>query len=150
MSTLQEKATISLGSAILFGLVSLPATYRLTDRFIPGRLQLFGCPTAWGILVHSLIFGLISFLTMGDIDEKTLLKVKYSFYGTLIFFFLSSPFIYAMVGKVFGTSNNAGCPNIWGVILHSLVYFVVLIGVMYFPPDRVGKIQKIVNFAKGV
>ncbi len=137
MTTLEQKATISLGSALLFAIINLPQTYQLTNSFLPGITMQNGCPTSLGLLIHTLVFGLISFLTMGNVREQTWRKVKYSIYGTLIFFFLSSPTIYSLVGNLLGTTSSAaGCPTITGVAVHAFVYFLALIGVMYLPPDN--------------
>lgn len=60
----------TLRSIIVFLIVSLPFTYKLTNRLlgnVVGRLSdQSGCPTPRGLLIHSLVFGLIiyGFMTM--------------------------------------------------------------------------------------
>ena len=56
MPSLQTKLTISLGSAALFVLINLPATYRLTNQLLGGLvgpLYSNGCPTMLGMAVHA-------------------------------------------------------------------------------------------------
>lgn len=125
MATLQQKAMISASSAVLFLAVNLPQTYKLTDSILPGKLANNGCPTSLGVFVHTLVFFLVSFFTMGDPRINTLEKLKHSIYGTLIFFFLSSPTMYSLTGS--------RCPSLQSVLLHTVLYFLALVGVMYLP-----------------
>lgn len=139
MATLQQKVAISTSSALQFALLNLPFTYRLTNSLLPLATYdtTTNCPTNLGLLVHAIVFFLISFLTMGDPRERTLLKVKFSLYGTLIAFFLSSPSMYALTGSIFGSNiaDANGCPTLMGVLLHAFVYFLALVGVMYLPDE---------------
>ena len=138
MTTLEQKVGISFGSAILFAGINMPQTYGVSNSIlngVVGPLVKDGCPTHVGLLIHTLIFGLITFLTMGNIGKNTWLKVKYSFYGTLIFFLLSSQTVYSIVGRITGTSSKDGCPSVTGVLIHAVVYFMVLMAAMYFPND---------------
>ena len=59
-----QKWTISLLSAVLFILISMPLLYKLTNRIIPGILDTRGAPAATGILVHSIVFLLVTRLVM--------------------------------------------------------------------------------------
>ena len=137
MSTFQQKLRISLGSAALFALINLPATYKLTNNLLPFNLynETTNCPTSTGLLVHTVVFFLVTLVSMSGayIDQGT--KIKHSLYGSLIFFFISSPAMYSFVGGLFG-SNFAdfnGCPTLYGVLLHAFVYAAALVGVMYLP-----------------
>jgi hypothetical protein len=125
MATLQQKMQISAGSAILFMAVNLPETYRLTNKILPCKLIDGNCPTSMGVFIHTAVFFLVTLLTMGDIRENTFEKLKHSIYGTLIFFFLSSPTMYSL------TQNK--CPTFQGVLLHTFLYFIALVGLMYLP-----------------
>jgi hypothetical protein len=135
MSSFKAKLAISISSALMFLVINLPQTYKLTDKFFPGNLLNNGCPTALGLLIHTLVFFGISFLTMGTSDKlDTGVKIKHSLYGSLIFFFLSSPVMYKIVGKLInGVSNTLGCPTLFGIILHTIVYCASLVAVMYLP-----------------
>lgn len=137
MATLKEKLTISLGAAALFMLVNLPQTYKLTDQVLPLDLynQNTNCPTKVGLLIHTIVFFLITFLTMGNPYKKSGIKLKHTIYSSLIFFLISSPAMYSLVGSVLGDNiaDANGCPTMMGVLLHSAVYCAALVGVMYLP-----------------
>ena len=77
MAFLSRKAQASLVAAILFFVVSSPLTYRLVDSLIggivtmviPASADLFkvaqaGCPTNYGLVLHSAVFGVITYLLM--------------------------------------------------------------------------------------
>ena len=60
--TNSEKWLCALGVTILFLVVSMPATYKLTNMLFKGVCVLAsknGCPTMCGILVHALVFLLL-------------------------------------------------------------------------------------------
>ncbi len=133
MTTLQGKLGISAFSSVLFLVVNLPQTYELTNKILPFETVKNGCPTVAGLIVHALVFYLLSFLSMGNkVDEAT--KAKHALWGTVIFVLLSSPLMYTITGKVFGVGiSSGGCPTLMGVLLHAIVYCAVLVGVMYLP-----------------
>ena len=58
----------TLRSVIIFLLVSLPFTYKLTNRLLGGIIgklsDASGCPTGLGLFIHSLVFGLIIYCFM--------------------------------------------------------------------------------------
>ena len=134
MSSFQQKAAISVWSAGTFALLNAPMTYRLTNKFLTVKTYKDGCPTAMGSLIHTMVFFLVSFLSMviggGNTSVRTMLD--HSLYGSLIYFFVSSPPVYSVTKSFFSkTSNSSGCPTLTGVMLHSFVYFVLLMAVMY-------------------
>ncbi len=63
------KLSATIKSVIVFIIVSLPFTYKLTNRLfsgIVGRLaDSSGCPTDMGLIIHALVFGLIIYALMG-------------------------------------------------------------------------------------
>lgn len=74
MFGLSRKAQAALTAALLFFVISSPFTYRLVDGVVgslvgsiaPQFTTLFkiaeaGCPTNYGLLVHSAVFGLVAF-----------------------------------------------------------------------------------------
>ena len=67
------------------------------------------------------------------------LKAKYAFYSTLIFFLIANPETYKMTQKVLGfvvhVADGGGCPTATGFFLHTTIFFLVLWGVMLFPRD---------------
>ena len=138
MSTLQEKLLISSKSAILFGLVNLPIIY----KFINGAgLNVYNnqtnCPTNIGLLISAIIFFVLTFLSMWYAPLSNGLKLKFSIYGTLIFYLLSSPAMFSFTASIFGNriASPEGCPTNYGILLHALVYCVALVAVMYLPPE---------------
>lgn len=57
-----EKIMRMVSCAVLFIIVSLPATYKLTDSLLKGvlgKLANGGCPTMTGIVVHGVVFSLL-------------------------------------------------------------------------------------------
>jgi hypothetical protein len=57
------KINATIQSIIVFLLVSLPFTYKVTNSLLGGIIgklaDASGCPTGLGLFVHSLVFGLI-------------------------------------------------------------------------------------------
>jgi hypothetical protein len=71
---LSQKVKHALTLALLFFVVSSPYTYKLVDSFVmplagslvPSMAHLFkiaegGCPTTYGLVVHSVVFGLVAY-----------------------------------------------------------------------------------------
>lgn len=67
------------------------------------------------------------------------LKAKFSFYSTLVFFLIANPETYKLMERIFGSfvhiASEGGCPTPMGFFLHSLLFFLVLWGIMLFPRD---------------
>jgi hypothetical protein len=68
------------------------------------------------------------------------LKAKYSFYSALVFFLVANPETYKVVQKIFGgilgdIASAAGCPTPLGFLLHTVVFFFVMLALMMFPRD---------------
>jgi len=137
MTTLSAKISISFGSAVLFTLVNLPQTYRLTNKLLPFNLYNSStkCPTNTGLLLHATVFFLLTYLSMGNPQINSGVKLKHTLYGTLIFYLLSSPAVFSLVGSVLGRryASAAGCPTLMGVLFNAFLYFVFLVAVMYLP-----------------
>lgn len=59
-------------------------------------------------------------------------KWKYTLITTFIFLVISNPVTYVFVngtiGKLLGrqTANSAGCPTIFGMIVHAIVFTLIL------------------------
>ena len=77
MAFLSRKVQASIVAGILFFVISSPFTYRIVDTVIgtivraviPQVASLFkvaeaGCPTNYGLLVHSVVFGLVAYVLM--------------------------------------------------------------------------------------
>jgi hypothetical protein len=63
--TIDKKISATIQSMIIFIIISLPITYKTTNSIlgnIIGKLaDHSGCPTTLGLIVHSIVFGLIIF-----------------------------------------------------------------------------------------
>jgi hypothetical protein len=57
------KIKFSFYSALIFFLVANPVTFRFVNSLIPGVAN-NGCPTAFGFVLHTLVFFSLSFLIM--------------------------------------------------------------------------------------
>jgi hypothetical protein len=64
------------------------------------------------------------------------LKFKYSLYSALAFFLVANPVTFKFVNSLIPGVAVNGCPTAFGFILHTLVFFGVLYGLMSLPSDR--------------
>ena len=64
------------------------------------------------------------------------LKFKYSLYSTLAFFLVANPITFKFVNSLIPGVAINGCPTAFGFVLHSLVFFGVLYGLMSLPMDQ--------------
>lgn len=69
-----------------------------------------------------------------------LLKAKYSFYSTLVFFLVANPETYKIIqwlfGPIIGTiANPGGCPTPLGLSIHTILFFFLMLALMMFPRD---------------
>lgn len=58
-------------------------------------------------------------------------KWMISFYSALLFLVVASPFVYGVVNKLTSVvgiqiASDDGCPNMAGLILHSLVFLLIV------------------------
>jgi hypothetical protein len=63
MAKLTQKQAATLQAVLLFFIIANPFTYRLTNSLLGGLIGRLsdpsGCPTSTGLIVHSVVFGLI-------------------------------------------------------------------------------------------
>ncbi len=68
-----------------------------------------------------------------------LLKAKYAFYSTLVFFLVANPETYKLMQRALGSfltvASDSGCPTPPGFFLHTTLFFLILWGLMLFPRD---------------
>jgi Na+/glutamate symporter len=61
-------------------------------------------------------------------------KWRYSIYSALVFLIISCPYTYLLVNKLLGKyikiSSLNGCPTIVGIFVHSLVFALIIRGMM--------------------
>jgi len=76
---------------------------------------------------------------ISSVNTNLALKAKYSFYSTLVFFLVANPETFKLTQRVFGgfisIASAQGAPTPYGFFLHTLVFFLVLLGLMMFPRD---------------
>jgi len=138
MSSLQKKAFISFQDAIMFIIVTHPIFYNMTNKLVTTYDNVSNCPTTTGVFLHAVLFFVLNYVFM-KIAKSNLsngLMLKYSFYGTILYFLISNKETYKLVNKVINVSSLSGCPTNKGILVHACVYFAVLLGVMYFPNDK--------------
>lgn len=54
-------------AALLFYIVSSPLTYSIVDGLLGGFFKIAdptGCPTGTGLIVHTIVYGLVSYVIM--------------------------------------------------------------------------------------
>lgn len=66
---------------------------------------------------------------------STGLKAKFSFYSALIFFLVANPVTFRFTNSLLGGIAVNGCPTTFGFLLHTIVFFLISFGIMFFPPD---------------
>ena len=70
--------------------------------------------------------------------NRILLKLKYSFYSTLVFVLITNPMTYSFTQSIFKgalTIVQNGVPTAAGYFLHAALFFLVILGIMQFPKD---------------
>jgi hypothetical protein len=138
MASLQQKLMISLSSAVLFVLVSLPQTYDLTNKVLGGLvgpLTTGGCPTTVGILTHAVVFYLVTrYVMMRNYEACEATKTKRALTAAVIYALLSSPLAFRSVRSVLGAgiASASGCPTLQGTFVHAAVYTAVLVLLMSY------------------
>ena len=69
--------------------------------------------------------------------NRFMLKVKYSFYSTLVIFLFANPATYQVVQNMMGKStsiiNSAGVPTPLGFFLNTGLFFITMLGLMVIP-----------------
>lgn len=64
---MSRQVTGSITAALLFFIISSPFTYQLTNNMLStiiGRTSDAGCPTNTGLILHSVVYGLIVYQLM--------------------------------------------------------------------------------------
>lgn len=63
MASLSTQISATLQSIVVFLIISAPMTYKITNGLLGGLVGKLadssGCPTTVGLIVHSVVFGLI-------------------------------------------------------------------------------------------
>jgi len=126
-----SKAQHAGAVAVLFALMSLPQLYERSNRYFASEGN---CPNYKSKLLHSVAFVAVAWLVMKYViksEGSNTLLLKYSVYAGLLFFFVSSDEFY-MFTRSFNASlaDEKGCPSVTGLVAHTVVYWLVLMGMM--------------------
>jgi len=66
---LSPKLSAAVVAGLLFFIISNPIVYRIVDKLLGGLLGPIaspsGCPTTWGLIVHSAVFAAATFYGVG-------------------------------------------------------------------------------------
>ncbi len=66
---LSPKLSAAVTAGLMFFIISSPIVYRLVDQLIGGLLGPIaspsGCPTTWGLIVHSGVFAAAAYYGIG-------------------------------------------------------------------------------------
>lgn len=125
-----QKLRISLLSGATALAVSLPQVYNITNKAVSTFEN--GCPTAKGLLLHTLVFFVITYLTMMGSGLSNREKIKYSLYSALIYYFIFSNPLVNVLESVTGLElTNGGCANTSGMAVQTVLYIASLYGVMF-------------------
>ena len=65
-------------------------------------------------------------------EKKQTAKLGISFISALLFFLISSPEMYQLTRRIFGSwvSSPTGCSSMPGLVLHSVVFLLITWGLM--------------------
>jgi hypothetical protein len=73
------------------------------------------------------------------VANRILLKAKYSFYSALVFFLFANPETFAVIQRVIGgafhTISSSGAPTFNGLLLHTGLFFLTMLGLMLLPSE---------------
>jgi hypothetical protein len=84
---------------------------------------------------QTLLFALIALLAHTSNSVNISIKLKHTLYGTLLFYLISNSELYQITNKIL-YNNILGidnCPTNVGIIIHSIIYIIALVIMMYLP-----------------
>ena len=59
LTQMNRKVSATIQAVLVFYIISHPIVYRMTNSVVGGLANASGCPTAMGLIVHSLVFGAV-------------------------------------------------------------------------------------------
>ena len=125
--TFDQQFKISILTGIIFYVLSTKYLYKFTNNLFLNENN--ECPNITSKLIHTFLVFLINFLLMRpelNLEKENRTKIKYSFYGALIFFLLSSKEMYNLTN----IDENIACPNYSSIFIHSIIYVLVILLLM--------------------
>ncbi len=133
----KERLFISMKAGVIYFMLNSKLSYQLTETLVGGTAN-NECPTSFGRMLHMLLFFSVTLMSMYNSDIDILLKIKFSLYGTLIAFFVSSTEFNQIVGRYITKEDNSisNCFEIKQMFVHTLIYIVFLVAVMYLPDEK--------------
>lgn len=125
---MSEHLLYPLVATCLFVLLSHKISYKISNNYygIEGD-----CPNYKSHLTHTLIFFILLMIVLFLIGKLSLkafnfeLILKYALHTSLIYFFLSSIELYELSNNITGMTLHAGCPTMHGILIHSLLFFLI-------------------------
>lgn len=138
MLSTQNKLLYPIFGTLVFILASNNTASKLIEKmFAEDSIIKNNCPTIFGHFVQSIMFFilmLVIMLLLNSQQSTFWTLTKYAFYGTLLYFILTTSEMYGLMAAISGgsTSDSFGCPTQRGVILHALIYFFIMLGIMGF------------------
>ncbi len=133
MATLKDKLFISFNSSLLFFVFNLPFISEIATSILGIEFTKNGCRTKLGFLLSVSLFFISTYLTMKRSDKDVLVKLKHTTYASLLFFFVSNPTTLHTFNLFF--KSFIDCPKNGTLILHSVIYCILLVAIMYFPDN---------------
>lgn len=127
LQTLPQKFLYSLLAGLLFLIINF------TNNYFHSCFQITD-------LIYVLIFFILFFVIIfiidqfsNDIYKKTFWELfKYSFYATLLYYFLSSPQVYKLTNYIpVGILDN-NCPSFFGEFIHSIIFMIIIFCTTFF------------------
>jgi hypothetical protein len=64
-------------------------------------------------------------------------KIIIALIAAVVFFLISAPFTYNITNKIIKTKDSKGCPSMQGIIIHSVVFFIIISYFFLFPWARI-------------
>lgn len=129
-----DKLIPSVEAGALFGVLSLPMTYKFTDSVAEkAGLELADadyCPTTVGVVAHAIVYTLLAkVLMMYEANMRAMAGANQwteALMGGALFVVLGHPMTYkftnGLLGSIIRTSNMDGCPTNAGVLVHSALF----------------------------
>lgn len=129
---LDKKLLVSLKAAAFFVLLNLPVVYQTTSRLFGKTWDpATGCATPFGVVLHAGVFYLLTYFSMRGSSVSKQDKMKHSLTGALIFAVLGSAPVYRLTSRLVPSiASPAGCPSLFGVVAHGLVFAGILVALM--------------------
>jgi hypothetical protein len=137
-----DKWIAAISAGLLFMLLASPFAYNLSYSLISqvgiSESSRRGCPTVIGVGIHALLYALLIRLLLAYRGKCYSSGDKWtvSLMAGLMFFILSSPYLYKLEGELAAgaglqLADFRGCPNISGLVANGAVFALISRMVMF-------------------